>query len=210
MTTWENLAYHGQLYVKVAFARALQPFAPTQPVPIYYAITPNSLVVTPSEPVLKRALDRAQAQGGHTDWASSNAPPAGGFLGTNLCLRLDGDLLPAIGALLRNRLQQTHQRLAWGNLPILNEWRRRYPALAPAQVQERFWPTDLLRPGGDDYVWDEQWQTMESTVYGHPAQPKPGQAPPRGPAGIIAAELGLTCENGGLSAKLVLERPGLP
>ncbi len=32
----------------------------------------------------------------------------------------------------------------------------------------------LVCPGGGRYVWNEAWQTMESTVYGHPAAPKDG------------------------------------
>jgi hypothetical protein len=60
------------------------------------------------------------------------------------------------------------------NLPILNEWKRRYPAQDPVKLHEQFWHTTLVCPGGGRYVWNQQWQTMESTVYGHPAQPKPG------------------------------------
>lgn len=47
---------------------------------------------------------------------------------------------------------------------------------------------------------------MESTVYGHPAQPKTGPRSVLPVAHIRSANLGLTFENLGLSAKAVLER----
>ena len=67
------------------------------------------------------------------------------------------------------------QRLAWSNLPILNEWKRRYPDRDPVVLHEQFWQTRLVCPGGGKYVWNEKWQTMESTVFGHPGEPKEAQ-----------------------------------
>ncbi len=61
-------------------------------------------------------------------------------------------------------------------------------------------------PGGGTYVWNEKWHTMESTVYGHPGEPKPGPKNILPVATITGANLGLSFENQGLSAKIVLER----
>jgi hypothetical protein len=47
---------------------------------------------------------------------------------------------------------------------------------------------------------------MESTVYGHPGQPKAGPEKALPIANITSANLGLTFENDGLSGKIVLER----
>jgi hypothetical protein len=47
---------------------------------------------------------------------------------------------------------------------------------------------------------------MESTVYGCPAQPKRGPDQILPVAGVSSANLGLTFENQGLSARVVLER----
>jgi hypothetical protein len=49
---------------------------------------------------------------------------------------------------------------------------------------------------------------MESSVYGHPAQPKPGPDRILPVANVTSANLGLTFENQGLSAKVILERTG--
>ena len=49
-----------------------------------------------------------------------------------------------------------------------------FPDQDPVKVHERLWHTTLVCPGGGKYVWNDQWKTMESTVYGHPGQPKEG------------------------------------
>ena len=75
------------------------------------------------------------------------------------------------------------QRLSWGNLPILNEWKRLFPEDDSVALHERLWGVKLVCPGGGEYKWNESWQTFESTVYGHPAEPKNGpMAPPQLPA----------------------------
>ena len=119
---------------------------------------------------------------------------------------LTRSFVPTLEALFRDEFRPAQQRLAWSNLPILNEWKRRYPAQDPVKLHEQFWHTTLVCPGGGHYVWNEQWQTMESTVYGHPAQPKPGPESILPVANITSANFGLTFENQGLSAKAVLER----
>ena len=74
------------------------------------------------------------------------------------------------------------------------------------KLHEQFWQTTLVCPGGGQYVWNEQWQTMESTIYGHPGQPKPGPEKFLPLAHIRRADLGITFENQGLSGKVVLDR----
>ena len=71
---------------------------------------------------------------------------------------------------------QRLQQLAWANLPALNEWKRRYPDQDPVKVHERLWQTRLLDPAGGAYVWNERFQTMESTTYGHPVRRSPARS----------------------------------
>ena len=206
MTTWENLEYNGQAYVKITAAPGGQGEDAVTNLCIYYAVTPNSLVLTLSDAVLKRALDRQHAQLADKQAGKSRPAPAHPWLGTNLCFQIDQSFVPSLEALFSDEFRPAQQRLAWSNLPILNEWKRRYPAQDPVKLHEQFWQTKLLCPGGGQYVWNEQWQTMESTVYGHPAQPKPGPDKLLPVANITSANLGVTFENQGLSAKAVLER----
>jgi hypothetical protein len=63
-----------------------------------------------------------------------------------------------------------------------------------------------MAPGGGLYVWNENWQTMESTVYGHPGEPKAGPGKILPLAKVTGANLGVTFENQGVSAQAVLDR----
>ena len=98
------------------------------------------------------------------------------------------------------------QASAWGNLPILNEWKRRYPGRDPVDVHRQLWHAELLCPGGGKYVWNEKCGTMESTVYGHPGDPKQGPPAPPVLSSFRKADFGLTFENQGLRARATLER----
>jgi hypothetical protein len=206
MTAWENLEYNKQAYVRVSAPQMMQEEEGPTNLCVYYAVTPSSLVLTLSETVLKRALDRQQAQLAAKQKGASNSVPANPWLGTNLCLRIDQAFVPMIEALFRDEFRPAQQRLAWSNIPILNEWKRRYPKDDPVKLHEQFWQTTLVCPGGGQYVWNEQWQTMESTIYGHPGQPKPGPEKFLPLAHIRRADLGITFENQGLSGKVVLDR----
>jgi len=62
-------------------------------------------------------------------------------------------------------------------------------------LHEKLWGVRLTCPGGGKFVWNDQWQTMESTVYGSPGNPRPGPAWPgprpagRGSSGTRAARV---------------------
>jgi hypothetical protein len=205
MTVWQNSDYNGQAYVKVSSAQTGDPIGLPK-LAVFYAVTPKSLVLTLSESLLKRALDRQSAR----DAAKANGKPVPAptkpWLGTNLCLQVDTQFLGAIQALSRDSYESAQQLLAWNNLPILNEWRRRYPSQDPVKLHEQFWQTKLICPGSGAYVWNEKWQTMESTAYGHPGEPKAGPGKILPLAKVTGANFGLTFENQGLSAKALLDR----
>jgi hypothetical protein len=98
------------------------------------------------------------------------------------------------------------QSLAWSNLPILNEWKHLFPDQDPVQVHQRLFGVTLHDPAGGSYVWNEQWQTMESTTYGHPAEPKDGPDLPAALAGVKSVDFGLTFEDRGLRARAAIDR----
>jgi hypothetical protein len=98
------------------------------------------------------------------------------------------------------------QLASWSNLPILNEWRRRYPNQDPRKLYERYWHARLACPGGGEYVWNEKWQTMESTIYGHPGEPKAGANQVPLLSEISGLNVGLTFEHDGLRARAIIDR----
>ena len=73
-------------------------------------------------------------------------------------------------------------------------------------MHQEVWKTRLVCPGGGSYVWNEQWQTIESTAYGHPGEPKDGPDWPEALRKILFGNFGVTFENDGLRARAVLDR----
>jgi hypothetical protein len=200
LTTWQTAEHNGRPYVKITGPRSGRPDDVLAKTTICYASTPNSFILTLDESLLKRALERQHAR--------TNAEVAGDspWLGTNLCIKADQQILGALQGLMAENITAQQQRLSWNNLPILNEWKRLYPDRDPVKLHEQFWQTRLLCPGGGAYVWNQKWQTMESTAYGHPAEPRQGPSRAGPLARFQAIDLGLSFENQGLSAKAVLQR----
>jgi hypothetical protein len=100
------------------------------------------------------------------------------------------------------------QARAWSNIPILNEWKRLEPDRDPVAMHQKYWQTSLICPGGGRYVWNKEFQTMESTVYGHPGQPKIGPTLPLPLKNVRWLDFGLTFEHRGLRAKAEIRRNG--
>ena len=185
---------------------------------VYYAASGESLLVTLNEDVMKQAIDRQLAgparkpetprkktpkrRGERRNSAAGRKP----WLGSNVGLRVDRKALERHQALTRDERQTAMQMLSWGNLPILNQWKRLYPDLDPVEVHERIWKIRLVCPGGGKYVWNEKYQTMESTVYGHPGEPKVGPTDSPVLNEFSSGAFGLTFENQGLRARVSLEK----
>jgi hypothetical protein len=73
-------------------------------------------------------------------------------------------------------------------------------------MHEALWGERLVCPAGGEYVWSEEWRTMESTVCGHPGRPGEEIGWPEVLAPILRARAGLTFELDGLRAILELKR----
>ena len=207
MTRWEALKYKDQPYVKIApTERAIGDQKHLEKAGLYYAVFGKSLVVTLSEDLLKRSIDRQLARDEAKAKGQEPPTPKRPWLGKNLAFQAERKLVDVMAGLSRRQYQVAMQIRAWGNIPILNEWKRRYPDQDPVKLHARLWQTELVCPGGGRYVWNDRWQTMESTVYGHPGQPKEGPGAPPAIQSLKAASFGLTFEEQGLRARVSLER----
>jgi hypothetical protein len=200
MTRWQTLEYNGKPYVKVSSTQNSSPPRGKEWA-AYYAVTPDSLMVTLSEALLKRSLDRQSTRGQDTQAADSGLKP---WLGANLALQVEKEFIDVAQKVSRDNYQSRVQILSWNNLIILNEWKQLYPDKDPVKLHETLWGTRLLCPAGGRYVWNEKWHTMESTAFGHPGEPKMAAVTPL--VGLTAVNLGVTFEHQGLSAKGMLER----
>ncbi len=206
MTIWEALSYKDQPYVKITPAMPEQVAGELSNLAVYYVATPRSFVITLSEDLLMRALDR-QASRQQAKLEDKEIPDTcKPWLGANLCLQVNQKFLDVIQTIAAERYQTAMQRRSWGNIPILGEWRRLYPDHDPLELHEKFWNTRLVCPGGGTYVWNEEFQTIESTVYGHPGEPRKGSLKLLPLSAFASGNFGLIFENQGLRAKVMLER----
>jgi hypothetical protein len=208
MVVWESLTYHDQPYVKISpteRARGELPPGTKEPA-LFYSISGDALIVTLHEDMLKRAIDRQTER--HAAKADGKPLPAGAkpWLGSSVDLQFDQKAISLLSGVFRNDYQDELRLHSWNNLPILTEWKHRYPNQDPVALHERFFQTRLVCPGGGKYVWNDKWQTMESTVYGHPGEPKKGPDVPFVLSGFSGFNFGLTFEEHGLRAKLDLPR----
>jgi hypothetical protein len=213
MLLWETKEYQGQPYVKVSpSAEARRNADELEKVAVYYAASGEAFVLTLSEPLLKRSLGRRLARRGESKSeatageAGANAKELASWTGKNMGLQVKQQFLQLLERGLDESYRNGMQRLSWSNLPILNEWKQRYPEADPVQLHKRFWQRTLVCPGGGKYVWNDQWQTMESTVFGHPGDPKSGAGFPNQLKQIKFGNFGLTFEESGLRARLELKR----
>ncbi|MCL5999210.1 MAG: hypothetical protein M1546_24570 [Chloroflexi bacterium] len=200
---FDELTYRGQEYSRVVIRNEKPSITK-----LYAYLTDDSFLLTLSESLLQRAIDRQLArvdlvkQGNHYLTPVDND----NWLGAHLCLRVDRELLEVANSLSRGEYQRAMQRKAWDNLPILNEWKRLFSNEDPMAVHRRIWHIELVCPGRGHYVWNDDWKTMESTVYGHPGQPKVG--PPASPvlSTFASGNFGIEFEEHGLRARVSLQR----
>jgi len=208
MVVWESLTHHDQPYVKVSpTERGKGELPPGIKEPaLFYSISGEALIITLNENMLKRALDREatrhQAKSERKPLPKAEKP----WLGSSVCLQFDSRVIGMLSNLTHDDYQDELRLHAWNNLPILNEWKRRYPDQDPVAIHEKFFQTRLICPGGGKYVWNEPWQTMESTLYGNPGQPKKGPEVPFLLSSFNDLNFGLTFEDKGLRARLELGR----
>ena len=212
LTAWQTLESSGLPYVKITATPGQGMPDPTEIV-ICYAALPDSLLISPSEALIKRALARVAANGPATQRAvaakPAAAPTARPWLGTNVAVQARSraaDLFQLASRFDNDPLVES----SWNNLSILNEYHRLFPDQDPIALYERAWGTHLVCPAAGKYVWNEQLRTMESTVTGCPEDPK--KLPKRDLVmnRFSFGNLGLSFENGGLRARMMLETPSVP
>jgi hypothetical protein len=210
MVLWESMKYKDQPYVKITpTARAKGQIKEVEKVALYYVASGDALLLTLSENVMKHAIDRQLAR--EAAEKDKTAPPAIAqkpWLGSNVAVHANRKTIDLINVMNREEGQLAMQVRAWSNLPILNEWKRLYPDCDPVELHERVWKIRLICPGGGRYVWNDKYQTMESTVYGHPGEPKNGPTAAIALDQFSSGDFGLTFEHQGLRARVSLEMKG--
>jgi hypothetical protein len=201
MTVWDNQTHKGQPYVRI---RPSEPIRSQSNVvselALYYAVTPRALVVSLSDPMIKRAIDRQQ----EPDKTKSSPEPA--WLGENMAVHVKGSGMAVAQALFEHNAEDVLRKRSWGNLIILNEWHRRFDSTPPVALHQRLWQTKLVCPAGGDYIWNETLNSMESTVFGCPASPRTPESLPNALTSLKDVNMGLTFEDNGLRTRAEIKR----
>ena len=210
MTNWGIMKYKDQAYAVVRPSTQARGDLPPgiQDIALYYRTTGKQLLLSLNEDIIKRSIDRQLAQpAGDLDAADPAAVKVlAPWIGDNVGLQLGPTATSFLKVVEASNATQAIQPISWSNIPILNEWHRRYPDEDPVELHRKFWQRRLVCPGGGEYRWNEELRTMESTVYGCPAAPLPGPGLPAAIMQITAANLGLSFEPNGLRARIELDR----
>jgi hypothetical protein len=157
--------------------------------------------VTLNEALLKRSLDRrleARKMKKEKRPLPENPKP---WLGESASITVDSKLISFLDVFSRDEMTMQFRRRSWNNLPILNEWKLNLGKDDALAYHTKTWHVLLTCPGGGEYVWNEKFQTYESTVFGHPGQPKTPKDPASLLKGFKRLDFGLTFEHDGLRAR---------
>ena len=199
MVRWETKTWHEQPYVQIVPTEATG--APGG-MSVSYAALPDAFVLSLREDLVQRAIDRrADRKQGKADPARDRP-----WLGSSAGCRIERDAVELLTRSWSGAAGDELQRAAWAALPILNEWRRRFPGQDPVAVHERLFGSRLGTPAGGTFAWNEAVQSMETSDYGCPAAPKDGPKVPAILDRFLRGEFGLSFEGEGLRARAEVER----
>ena len=206
LTAWEARTYRETPYVCITVSEQAHPEnKQDETIQAFYLASRDTFLVTLNEPLLKRYIDRRTAREALKEKGETPPAPTRPWLGESYGLQASARALDLLDAMYDGGYRLALQRASWASLPVLNEWRRLFPGEDPVLVHERLWHVKLVCPGGGSYVWNEADRTMESTVFGHPCAPKNGPPLETLLNGVRFGNFGLTFEEKGLRARVVLE-----
>lgn len=187
--SWNTIEHQGENIVKISMSA-------TEPA-IYYGIAKNHLVLSFNADLIARAIQRGNS--GNED----EQLDSGTLLGEHVAWTLKDGFLPVWESVFYSTFEETAKFDSWKNLPILNEWRRLFPDQNPIEVHEYFWRRNLTRHQAEQFEWNEEFSSLESSVFGRPGTPLDPKFNNIVPfMNISRADFGITFENSGLRARM--------
>ena len=203
MTLWTSKSYKKQGYVKITPGKGLTDDLIKEgsaPIALYYVPSPRLLTISLSEEMIHRAIDRNLL---NREENASNIRAS--WAGNSTALQASKPITSIFDLSMGQNFINGLQRKSWKNLHVLNEWRVQLKEMDAIAYHRKVWHTDLSCPGGGEYRWNQMFQTYESTVFGHPANPKaPKDFSVLG--GWKAIDLGLNFEKDGLRVQASVRR----
>ncbi len=203
---WESATHNEHPYVIIRTTERDMAGVALDKLALYYSTANNVFIASLNETLLKKAIDRHL---GKTAAAATSQEDMNGlhFLGASMGLAVHYRFLELLNALTKREISRIERETAFLALPILNQWRKLFPNQDPIDLHRRLFGITLLAPGYGQYVWNEEYQTYESTVHGFPGKVKEGPGALRPPLeSLSTANCGLTFENQGLRARCEMTR----
>jgi len=203
MTIWTTHSHKGQGFVKVSLGKGLEESLMKEgsvPLALYYVPSAKMLTLSLREEIIKRAINRNLLR---REQVSLSKKPEWDEMST--AIHLSGPMPSIIDSSMGLEAGKELQKKSWKNLFVLNEWKIKLHQDDPIDYHRKVWKTELICPGRGDYVWNQNYQTFESTVFGHPGNPKmPENLNILGKWKTI--DLGINFENDGLRIEASVTR----
>jgi hypothetical protein len=215
MLAWENQTHKDQTYVQISLsekARKEMKKNPFRDFALHYRVEPTRLTFVLREDLIQKTIEDGMDHEKESDSNNGNSSPKGSqpkWSGKSMGMRLSAKGIPHIQNLFQENIKSSLQWRSWNNLHILNEWHRHQGIEDALGFHQQNWHTRLTCPGGGNYKWNEEFQTYESSVFGHPARPKNPDTLETSPiARLKEISFGLTFEEDGMRAKTeILRKP---
>ena len=211
MFQWQSVKYRDYEYV-VGTVVGGTAIGRAEDMPrIYYVTTGRGLTVSTNQTVVESVVDRqlADAKAPQDEGAGEqSAPPwevSDADLAPQLKMQATGKGIDLMNRTSSRSGLRRMNRIAWGNIPIMNYFRHRYPDRDPVAVYRTLFGEQLIEPSGGAYVWDEDLRTYVSNHHGYHLQPKAGPVTSPVLAEDDLIQTAISFQDGGLRATLRLE-----
>jgi hypothetical protein len=215
MLAWETQTHNDQAFVRISLsekAKKEMKKSPFRDFALHYRVEPTRLTFALREDLIKKTIEDEMDNEEKSNSTKDNSSPKVSqpkWSGKSMGMRLSAKGIPHIQNLFQENIQASLQWRSWNNLHILNEWHRLQGVEDALKFHQQNWNTLLACPGGGNYQWNEEFQTYESSVFGHPARPKNPDSLKTSPiANLKEISFGLTFEDDGMRAKTeILRKP---
>ncbi len=192
---WETRHHNGQPYVAVYSDESGDSGPPTRgDFVVFYTARSDALVVSLNEDVIHRSIDRYLER---RDGGGANMP----WLGKQINLSLPKRSVRILEAIFREHYEARKIANTCAPIPLLNDWRMRFPHHDPIHILRTHWHLD---PG--DLVWNDEFKTYESDRFGSEATPRSDREKPSLLPDFSNLRLGVTFEHDGIRMRGILDR----
>lgn len=201
---WRNVTYRDHQYVVGELDRQAWRAEGSQP-ELCYVTTDEGVTFSFHSKMIERVIDRhliaSDSESGSGEKVESTQESASTFaFSPQLEMTALAEGLDTVARVNARSGLYRMNRIAWSNIPILNELRRRYPDRDPRQVYQTLFRQEIIEPTGGTYQWNNDWGTYVSSLHGFHLDPQAGPAWVSALAPGDRVSTGLRFQDGGLRA----------